>query len=398
MAEQLTRTRTTRRGSRRKTELLAASAPLFAQYGYHNVSMDDIAAAVGITGPALYRHFPNKHEVLVRAIDEQISSLEQLATRVLAEEADGETRFEAFLSALGQLVLDVHPVLLWKRERTHLNVQDEKAIRQRLRRVNEQSKKIILGIRPDLSDADATMLSWILQSLYSGTDEYRKLLDRAELADLLPRMARAAVSVDLASAPRVDHRMRPDYAFSPAGRRERVLDAAARLFSQRGYRAVSVEDIAEASDIAIATVYQLVGSKAKLLFAMMFRGSDGISYMTEHRLAFAPEDESPLETMVNTYIELACGPHIRLLKILAADSVYLEEDDQRAMRRSQREYIEDLVRALVQLRPDMKIGPGRARVHAAIGVISETVQIASIHARPNVEGEMRLLASAILYS
>jgi AcrR family transcriptional regulator len=192
--------------------------------------------------------------------------------------------------------------------------------------------------------------------------------------------------------------MRPGRVVTPVGRRERVLDAAAQLFYEHGYRAVSVEDIAEASQTAIATVYQLVSSKANLLHAILARGTDGISYLTTHRLAFSPDDESPLETIVNTYIELACGPHVRLLKILAADFVYLEEDAQRAVRRSLREYVEEWVRALSQLRPDISEAHARARVHTTIAVVGETVQIANIRKRQNLQGEMRVLASAILHS
>src|SRR5580692_11933338 len=52
-----------RRGLRRG-EILAAAAALFARRGFHGVSIDDIGAAVGMSGPALYRHFAGKEAVL----------------------------------------------------------------------------------------------------------------------------------------------------------------------------------------------------------------------------------------------------------------------------------------------------------------------------------------------
>lgn len=390
--------KTTARGSRRKAELLAASAELFQQRGYHNVSMDDIAAAVGITGPGLYRHFPNKHAVLVQALDAQVTSIESVAERVLAEEPVAKARFDTFLDELAVLVLDVHQVLLWKRERAHLNLDEQELVRLRLRGITDLTKQIIQGWRPELSDADARLLSWVLQSLFSHSEEYRSGMVRADLAQLLGRMARAAMSVDLSSAPQVEAHIRPGFKFVPVGRRERVLDAAATLFNQRGFRAVSVEDIADASQTALATVYQLVSSKASLLHAVLSRGSEGAIYMTQHRLAFAPDGETQLDTFVNTYIELAAGPHVRVLKILAADSVYLDEEAAHTLRRSQREYVEDWSRALNDVRPELPIAEARALVLTSIGVINETVQIASIRRRPNLQGEMRQLASAILNS
>lgn len=372
------------------------SARLFEQLGYHNVSMDDIAAAVGVTGPALYRHFPSKHEVLVQAVNEQVSSIERMAAQVLLEDCDDYARFEAFLDGLARLVLDVHQVLLWKRERAHLAAGEQEALRLRLRNVTDQTARIIRGLRPDLLDADAQLLSWVLQSMYSGTDQFRRGMDRNDLAHALAPMARAAMSVDLDSAPLVGDRMRSGYVPAPAGRRERLLEAATELFYRHGYRAVSVEDIAAASRTAIATVYQLVSTKADLLNAILARGSDGIKYVTAHRLASACE--SPLETIVNTYVEIACGPHVRALQILASDLVYLDEHAQQALRSSTREYVEEWERALSDERPDLSEAQARARVHTAITVIGETVRITSVRRRPNVQGEMRLLATAILFS
>src|SRR3569833_1236091 len=57
----------TRRRSRRD-EILEIAVGLFAQRGYHGVSMDDIGSAAGVTGPALYHHFAGKEAMLVAAL------------------------------------------------------------------------------------------------------------------------------------------------------------------------------------------------------------------------------------------------------------------------------------------------------------------------------------------
>src|SRR5688572_24285162 len=56
-----------RRRSRRD-EILEIAVSLFASRGYHGVSMDDIGAAAGVTGPALYHHFAGKEAMLVAAL------------------------------------------------------------------------------------------------------------------------------------------------------------------------------------------------------------------------------------------------------------------------------------------------------------------------------------------
>ena len=52
-----------------KTRILEAALELFAQNGYAGTSMSDIAARLGITKPALYKHFAGKHEILERIVE-----------------------------------------------------------------------------------------------------------------------------------------------------------------------------------------------------------------------------------------------------------------------------------------------------------------------------------------
>jgi AcrR family transcriptional regulator len=48
----------------RRLEMLAIAADLFAAYGFHNVTVDDIGGAAGVSGPALYHHFISKEALL----------------------------------------------------------------------------------------------------------------------------------------------------------------------------------------------------------------------------------------------------------------------------------------------------------------------------------------------
>ncbi len=50
--------------SPRQREILAAAAALFRERGYHATTMTDIGTAAGISGPAIYRHFSGKDELL----------------------------------------------------------------------------------------------------------------------------------------------------------------------------------------------------------------------------------------------------------------------------------------------------------------------------------------------
>jgi len=63
---------------------------------------------------------------------------------------------------------------------------------------------------------------------------------------------------------------------SPEDRRQEILDAAMRAFSERGVSKATVADIAEAAGVAKGTVYLYFGSKEQLLGALRDRFVDEV--------------------------------------------------------------------------------------------------------------------------
>ena len=48
----------------RRQQLVRAASRLFAERGFRAVSMEDLAAEAGVSGPAVYRHFASKEALL----------------------------------------------------------------------------------------------------------------------------------------------------------------------------------------------------------------------------------------------------------------------------------------------------------------------------------------------
>src|SRR5919106_507719 len=67
-ASALATTRRSRAKSDRRSQLIAAAERLVAERGYLAVRLEDIGAAAGVSGPAIYRHFPNKEALLVELL------------------------------------------------------------------------------------------------------------------------------------------------------------------------------------------------------------------------------------------------------------------------------------------------------------------------------------------
>src|SRR5689334_22148739 len=86
----------------RRAQILDTAAALFAERGFHGVSVVDIGAACGISGPALYKHFASKQAVLA----EMLVSISEELLRVGTERAAAATGPDAALAALVEWHVD----------------------------------------------------------------------------------------------------------------------------------------------------------------------------------------------------------------------------------------------------------------------------------------------------
>ncbi len=69
-------------GIERKAQILREATRLFSKSGYDKVTIKELAAACGITEPALYRHFESKeaiYDTVLSAIEDRLTSHEYLA-------------------------------------------------------------------------------------------------------------------------------------------------------------------------------------------------------------------------------------------------------------------------------------------------------------------------------
>src|SRR6186997_2589538 len=81
-------TRRSRAKSDRRTQLIAAAERLVAERGFLAVRLEDIGAAADISGPAIYRHFPNKEALLVELLVEISARLLSGGRAVVADADD----------------------------------------------------------------------------------------------------------------------------------------------------------------------------------------------------------------------------------------------------------------------------------------------------------------------
>src|SRR3977135_3236245 len=90
----------TRRGkqkSSRRMQLVAAAEHLMAERGFLAVRLEDIGAAAGVSGPAIYRHFPNKESMLVELLVGISARLLAGAREVTAHSSDAGTALDGLI-------------------------------------------------------------------------------------------------------------------------------------------------------------------------------------------------------------------------------------------------------------------------------------------------------------
>ena len=184
-----------RRRRSRREEILGIAVGLFATRGYHGVSMDDIGAAAGVTGPALYHHFDGKEAMLAAALTPVSETLLEAGQARLAEHADDP---EQALIALVDFHVDFalnNPavITLHLHELDRLPEVPRREIRRLQRLYVEEWVRALTALRPGLPAADARVLAHAAFGLMNSTPFLSSEVDRRRCGDLLRAATLAAL-------------------------------------------------------------------------------------------------------------------------------------------------------------------------------------------------------------
>ena len=86
-------------------------------------------------------------------------------------------------------------------------------------------------------------------------------------------------------------------------RADLVLDAAFRVFSERPYAKVSVEDIASAAEMSVGTLYSLFETKGEVFRAMISRQQQGVFDTVNARVDAATSPREKIHAFIQGYFE-----------------------------------------------------------------------------------------------
>src|SRR5215218_7588150 len=175
-------------------------------------------------------------------------------------------------------------------------------------------------------------------------------------------------------------------------RREQILKEAARLFAERGFHGVGVDEIGAAVGISGPGLYRHFPGKdamlAELLVGISRRLLDGGRLRSESAADGGPA--AVLDSLIDGHIDFALDDR-PLITLHDRELDRLRDSDRRLVRQLQRQYVELWVDVVRRLHADVPEDEARAAVHAVFGLLNATPHFGSSRIAPDRDGTARLL-------
>lgn len=203
-----------------REQILAAAAALFARRGYTAATMNEVAAACGVSKPTLYHYVRDKHDLLSQISATHVARLEALVAEVSARRLAPEARLRALIDSFMRAYASAeHQHRVLTEDVKFLDAPEQAAVLDGQRRVVAAFADAVAALRPGLAAAQLEkpvamllfgMINWTFTWLKPGG-----ALDHATLAPLVanlflggllslapPQGAAAAAAAAEAAAPR----------------------------------------------------------------------------------------------------------------------------------------------------------------------------------------------------
>ncbi|WP_372349566.1 TetR/AcrR family transcriptional regulator [Streptomyces sp. KL116D] len=354
---------TATRPRNRRQLIVEAAGRLFSERGYHAASMEEIAAGVGITAAALYRHFPNKYALFAECahtmVDRLVAALDELP-------ADADPA--AVFSALTQVTV-AHRASggVYRWEARYLDHEDRRLLRAKFGRVVGRVSEAVrrAGALPDEQLRVVAALGAI-----GSITMHRTSIAQRRVEDLLSacalRVVATAPGASGGSARPVELPVLP----VPRSRRAEILAAAVPLFARDGFANVTNGQLAEAVGLAPSALYRHYPGKVDILAAACLQAAGLLAQAVDQSLQDVTDPRDAVVALASTYVAYSFE-HTALTSVAEAEFGGLPADLQRPLVLAQREHIAVWEQQLLLARPELDPRQARVLVHAGFGVVVE---------------------------
>ena len=181
----------------RHAAILHEAAALFAARGFSGVSLEDIGGAVGVSGPALYRHFANKQALLGAILVEVSQRLLAGGRSVVSAHHEAADQLEAIIAFHVEFALrDADVIRVQDRDLASLSDEDRQTVRRLQREYVEVWIGLLSTVHPDRDEDDLRVRAHACFGLINSTPHtVRASRSRAgDVRGILRSMAHASLT------------------------------------------------------------------------------------------------------------------------------------------------------------------------------------------------------------
>lgn len=153
----------------KREAILTESIRLFAEHGFHEVTMDQIGRAVDLPPSGVYRHFPSKTAILVAALWRGSERTTAAISSALAQATTPEEALDALARQYASLcVSDPDIMTVYLRDMSTLDATERRALRRQQRLNVDEWATWFQRARPEMSASAARFI--IHAALNTSTD------------------------------------------------------------------------------------------------------------------------------------------------------------------------------------------------------------------------------------
>lgn len=384
-----------RRPKDRKEQIVRAAARAFSERGYHAVGVDEIAADVGISGPALYRHFASKYALLAASAEYTAQALVIAARSADDPSRPAAERLRAITAALIEATIGMRREgAFYRWERRYLQAADRRHIRGSYGALHAAIAGPLVVLRPELSDADTATLAAATLSVIGSISAHRTRLPAAAVHQLLGQLCWSVLTTELPPAPQGPAPRRPERGLPSTSKSERLLAEAIRMFGRRGFNEVSIEEVGTAAGLNGSSAYRYYPSKAALLSAAFHRAGDRVLLAITDALAESSTPRQAALRIAERYTALSfAAPD--LINIYFTEFANLPEPDRVELRGLQRQNVNEWAHLVGQV----VTGETEAvfRVHAALALVVDIGRLVNFDSRDEQQSRIHALMAAVLF-
>ena len=196
MAEQVDAMPTARGRAKaeRRDALLSSAAQLFAGRGFDGVSIEDLGSSVGVSGPAVYRHFPSKQAVLAAllvGVSEGLLAGGRAVVSSITDDASALTQLVRF--HVDFALRDPDVIRVQDRDLAALSPQDRESVRDLQRRYIDLWVDVLGRLSPSTDRAELRLRAQATFGLLNSTPHSARSVSSTRTRALLEEMALAAL-------------------------------------------------------------------------------------------------------------------------------------------------------------------------------------------------------------